>query len=145
MNPGLNRPRMKSLAQLRDPVAWLRQGLHLASWVSSDADQTMTLCPHDTVGAPVPTIMQGSSLRPCSQVLLPLYAASTQVPTGLQQTMAFPCSWLWSPCLLGAYPSSLQTAPRAEVALPICLMPSEPGPIHSLYMLELLVLHITDL
>lgn len=80
MNPGLNRPRMKSLAQLRDPVAWLRQGLHLASWVSSDADQTMTLCPHDTVGAPVPTIMQGSSLRPCSQVLLPLYAASNSGP-----------------------------------------------------------------
>lgn len=62
-------------------MAWWRQGLHLASWVSSDADQTMTLCPHDTMGAPVPAIMQGSSLRPCSQVLLPLYAASTQVPT----------------------------------------------------------------
>lgn len=122
MNPGLNRPRMKLLAQLRDSVTWLRQGLHLTSWVSSDADQTMTLCPHDTLGAQVPTIMQGSYLRPSSQVLLLFYATSTQVPTGLQQTMTFPCSWLWSLCLLGAHPSSLQTAPRAEVALPICLM-----------------------
>lgn len=50
VNPGLNRPRMKSLAQLRDSVAWLRQGLHLASWVPFDAswvssDASLTMIP----------------------------------------------------------------------------------------------------
>lgn len=93
--------------------------------------------------------MQGSCLRPSSQVLLLLYATSTQVPTGLQQTMTFTCGWVWSLCLLGAHPSPLQTAPRAEDALPMSLMTPLGAlvawPTHSLYPLELLVLCATGL